>query len=111
MQAYKAAGMSDEQIAKRLGVSTSSDFEVLPICWQSVQVFLAMTRQWRVIFAPSGHRCLEGLDMSVLPAIAPAFGVSDGPAMAALIRDLRIMEEAACAVFRDRLERNLSASK
>lgn len=98
--------MSDALIASKLGSEAvaAEHYDVWPDCMDSVQVFLAMSRQWRTCISPSGHVLREGLDFSCLQAIAAAFGISD---MRALVADLRIMEEAACAVFQERLERDL----
>ncbi|WP_298235916.1 DUF1799 domain-containing protein [uncultured Azohydromonas sp.] len=99
-----AAGAAPHLVAHARGSPLERPgLEVFPDCWDAVQVFLLLGRQWRIEVAPNGKLIRHGLDLAALPGVIDAYGVPQ-PERRALIADLRLMEEAALEVLNAHLD-------
>jgi hypothetical protein len=73
--------------------------EIWPDNVAAVNVFISMSTQWRASFG--GY---IGLDYAALPAVLELVGVPRGE-RAAVFSDLRIMEDSALEVIREKSEK------
>lgn len=67
------------------------DFAVWPENWDAVQVFLAMSTQWRFAVG-MGNAIWQGLDYTALPVVERRLGIRD---RADCFARLRVIEAAA----------------
>lgn len=95
--ALAAFGARPVDVDTAIAQQVDRDFSVYPENWQAVQVFLAMSTQWRTVAFSSvgGARLIQtGIDYTALEPVLRLLGVKP-KRRAALFQKLRIMEEAA----------------
>jgi hypothetical protein len=95
--ALAAFGARPEDVARAREQQADTDFEVYPENWLAVQVFLALSTQWRAVGISTMTKARivhTGLDYAV---IEPVFRMMDikPKRRAAIFQKLRVMEEAA----------------
>jgi hypothetical protein len=74
-----------------------NDFEVYPENWRAVQVFLALSTQWRTVAISTMTKARivhTGLDYAAIETVFRMMGVRP-KRRAAIFQKLRVMEEAA----------------
>jgi hypothetical protein len=96
-RAMYAGGPSDNELAQvgLLREDVQVDVEVWTENWPSLELFSALSTQWRV-----GMNGPTGLDYSAVPVVMDMRGI-EPDARRDIFEDIRIMERAAIEVFRD----------
>lgn len=82
-------------LASLQDASPAEEFEVLPECWPTVDLFLRVQTQWR--FAGMGHPV--GLDYNAADVVMRRLGVADPEGK--IFAGLQIMEVAALNALKD----------
>ena len=95
--ALAAFGARAEDVAQARTQQSEPEFGVYPENWPAVQVFLALTTQWRTVAVStwgSARLIQTGLDYSAIEPVMKLTGVKP-KRRAAIFEKVRIMEEAA----------------
>lgn len=83
------------------GETPDDEFAVWPENWKALEVFMAMSTQWRVAVGMGGAQWL-GLDYAALPVVEDRLAVED---RADTFARLRLIERGALSAMRERDER------
>lgn len=89
-------GFTEDQIDEQLGVADeeveeSNDFEVYPDNWESVRVFVALSRCWNI---DSFNGIYLGLDRPAIESTLRLMSIAPD-LHAGIFEDLRVMEKSA----------------
>jgi hypothetical protein len=96
--ALAAFGARQADVETARAQQADRDFEVYPENWKAVQVFLAMSTQWRTaaFSTMAGARLVHlGLDYNALEPVLRLLCIRQPKRRAAIFQKLRVMEEAA----------------
>ncbi|TCK96252.1 DUF1799 domain-containing protein [Paraburkholderia sp. BL9I2N2] len=95
--ALAAFGARPEDVERAREQQAENDFEVYPENWRAVQVFLALSTQWRTVAISTMTRARlihTGLDYAAIEPVFRMMGIKP-KRCAAIFQKLRVMEEAA----------------
>lgn len=99
--ALAAFGARDRDVDAARERAVEPDFEVYPENWDAVQLFLALSTQWRAVAfgtLASARVLHTGLDYTAVESVARLTGIPRSR-RAAVFQQLRVMEEAALDVL------------
>lgn len=97
VEAMAAFGAGPDDLTRAESVRGDRPFEVWPENWKAVQLFLALSTQWRFVGISTmvGARIVQtGLDYSAVESIMRLMDIKPRR-RAALFKKLQIMEQAA----------------
>ncbi|MFM0736813.1 DUF1799 domain-containing protein [Paraburkholderia xenovorans] len=95
--ALAAFGARSEDVERARKQQTEDDFDVYPENWPAVQVFLALSTQWRAVGISTMTKARivhTGLDYAVIEPVFRMMGIKPKRRVA-IFQKLRVMEEAA----------------
>lgn len=96
MALYSKGATAEEAAMFGLTLEEAEDaksIQIWPDNLDSVNVFIAMSTQWRI-----GHNGATGLDYNVLPAVMGYCEIEDHKAV---FHDIRLMEDAALSLLKE----------
>lgn len=99
--ALAAFGAREHDVAVARERAAEPEFEVYPENWDAVQLFLALSTQWRAVAfgTMASARVLHtGLDYTAVESVARLTGIPRSR-RAAVFQQIRVMEEAALDVL------------
>lgn len=101
MDALAAFGARMDDVAAARERETGSNFEVLPPNWTTVQLFLALTTQWRCVglgTMTKAHIVRTGIDYAAVDPVMSVMKVKRRQRWK-VFEQLQVMEQAALEVL------------